>query len=165
MKLFRPMLATGILMTTTLAAQAAAPADWKQSLAKTTDEYFDQVYFHYAPTNGTVAGFHQFDTQLENYSRSSIDEQIAALQKFEQRIAAIQPDMSKADLVPRSDRAMLLGNIHSELLTLQTIRPWEKNADNYSSACANGAFTLMERKFDSPSALRHCPRKTDAGVT
>jgi uncharacterized protein (DUF885 family) len=26
----------------------------------------------------------------------------------------------------------------------------EKNADNYSSACANGAFSLMERKFASP---------------
>jgi len=36
------------------------------------------------------------------------------------------------------------------LLTLETIRPWEKNADNYSSACANGAFTLMERKFAPP---------------
>jgi hypothetical protein len=36
------------------------------------------------------------------------------------------------------------------LLTLETIRPWEKNADNYSSTCANGAFTLMERKFAPP---------------
>jgi hypothetical protein len=33
---------------------------------------------------------------------------------------------------------------------LETIRPWEKNADNYSSTCANGAFVLMERKFASP---------------
>jgi uncharacterized protein (DUF885 family) len=42
---------------------------------------------------------------------------------------------------------MVLGQIHSRLLTLQTIRPWAKDADNYSSACANAAFTLMERKF------------------
>src|ERR1019366_6026500 len=39
----------------------------------------------------------------------------------------------------------------SQLLTLETIRPWEKNADNYSSTCANGAFVLMERKFASPN--------------
>ena len=45
---------------------------------------------------------------------------------------------------------MVLGNIRSTLLTLETIRPWEKNADNYSGACANGAFVLMERKFASP---------------
>ncbi len=42
---------------------------------------------------------------------------------------------------------MVLGQIHSRLLTLQTIRPWAKDADDYSGACANAAFTLMERKF------------------
>ena len=52
--------------------------------------------------------------------------------------------------MPRSDREILLANIHSQLLTLETIRPWEKNADNYSSACANGVFVLMERKFAPP---------------
>jgi hypothetical protein len=45
---------------------------------------------------------------------------------------------------------MVLANIQSQLLTLETIRPWEKNADNYSSTCANAAFVLMERKFASP---------------
>jgi hypothetical protein len=45
---------------------------------------------------------------------------------------------------------MVLANIRSELLTLEVIRPWEKNADNYSGTCANGAFTLMERRFASP---------------
>ena len=55
-----------------------------------------------------------------------------------------------ADFVPRSDREIVLGNIRSQLLTLETIRPWEKNADNYSSTCANGAFVLMERKFAPP---------------
>ena len=44
----------------------------------------------------------------------------------------------------------MLANIRSDLLTLQTIRPWEKNADNYSSTCANAVFVLMERKFASP---------------
>ena len=52
--------------------------------------------------------------------------------------------------MPRSDREIVLANIRSQLLTLETIRPWEKNADNYSSTCANGAFVLMERKFASP---------------
>ena len=41
----------------------------------------------------------------------------------------------------------MLNQIHSRRLTLHTIRPWTKNADEYSSLCANGAFTLMERKF------------------
>ena len=63
---------------------------------------------------------------------------------------AIHSDPAALDLTTRGDREMVLGNIRSTLLTLETIRPWEKNADNYSSTCANGAFTLMERKFASP---------------
>ena len=128
----------------------AEKEDWKQKFNRVSDEYFDQVYFPYSPTSGTLVGYHQYDGQLEDYSRKNIDAEIAVLRIFEKRIEAIHPDDSAADFVPRSDREMVLANIRSTLLTLQTIRPWEKNADNYSSACANGAFVLMERKFASP---------------
>jgi len=128
----------------------AAKENWKQQFTRVSDEYFDQVYFRYSPTNGTLAGYHQYDGQLEDYSRKNIDAEIAALKSFEKRIQAIHPDAAAGDFVPRSDREMVLANISSTLLTLETIRPWEKNADNYSSTCANGAFVLMERKFASP---------------
>jgi len=128
----------------------AATENWKQQFATVSDQYFDQVYFHYGPTNGMLVGYHQYDTQLEDFSRKNIDAEIAALKSFEQRIEAIHPDADAANFVPRSDREIVLANIHSQLLTLETIRPWEKNADNYSSTCANGAFVLMERKFASP---------------
>jgi len=128
----------------------AAKENWKQQFAAVSDEYFDQVYFHYAPTYGTLAGYHQYDAQLEDYSRINIDAEIAALKVFEKRIEAIHSDSAALDLTTRGDREMVLSNIRSELLTLETIRPWEKNADNYSSICANGAFSLMERKFASP---------------
>ena len=128
----------------------AATANWKQQFAKASDGYFDQVYFHYGPTNGTLVGYHQYDTQLEDFSRKNIDAEVSALRKFEQRIEAIQPDDAAADFVPRSDREIVLSTIRSQLLTLETIRPWEKNPDNYSSTCASAAFSLMERKFASP---------------
>jgi len=139
-------MAAGMVMSTAIAAHGAT-ADWKQKLARVSDEYFDQVYFHYAPSAGTMVGFHQYDAQLEDFSRKNIDAEIAALKSYEQRIEAIQPDNSAADFVPRSDREILLSNIRSQLLTLETIRPWEKDADIYSSTCANAAFVLMERKF------------------
>ena len=128
----------------------AAKETWKQQFQTVSDEYLDQVYFHYAPTNGTLAGYHQYDTQFEDFSRKSINAEITALKVFEKRVEAIHSDSAALDLTTRGDREMVLGNIRSTLLTLETIRPWEKNADNYSSTCANGAFTLMERKFASP---------------
>ncbi|MGC1460818.1 MAG: DUF885 domain-containing protein [Terracidiphilus sp.] len=143
------LLAIGVFMLAWIPSYAATE-NWKQQFANASDEYFDQVYFHYGPTNGTLAGYHQYDGQLEDYSRKSIDAEIAALKSFEQRIESIHPDAAATDFVPRSDREMVLGSIQSQLLELETIRPWEKNADNYSSTCANGAFVLMERKFASP---------------
>jgi uncharacterized protein (DUF885 family) len=128
----------------------AANESWKQQFEKVSNDYFDQVYFPYGPTSGTQVGYHQYDTQLEDYSRKNIDAEIAALKSFEKRIEAIHPDAAAADFVPRSDSEIVLSNIRSTLLTLETLRPWEKNADNYSSTCANGAFVLMERKFASP---------------
>jgi uncharacterized protein (DUF885 family) len=141
--------AIGVFMSSAMTARAA-DKDWKSQFEKVSDEYFDQVFFHFAPTQGTLVGYHQYDGQLEDYSRKNIDAEIAALKGFEKRVEAIHPDDAAADFVSRSDREMVLSNIRSALLTLETIRPWEKNADNYSSTCAGGAFALMERKFAPP---------------
>ena len=136
-------------MSTAITAHASNET-WKQQFEKVSDEYLDQVYLRYQPTQGTSAGYHQYDTLLEDYSRRSVEAEIAALKEFEKRIEAIHPDTTAVNFVPRSDREIVLSTIHSRLLTLETIRPWETNADNYASTCANGAFVLMERKFASP---------------
>ena len=149
MKICFALIAIGAIMSTGASARAATN-DWKQQFAKLSDEYFDQAYFPFSPTAGTQVGYHQYDTKLEDFSRKNIDANITALKSFEQRIDAIQPGTNRADFEPRSDREIVLSTIRSELLTLETIRPWEKNADNYSSTCANAAFVLMERKFASP---------------
>ncbi|HUA98657.1 MAG TPA: DUF885 domain-containing protein [Terracidiphilus sp.] len=132
------------------ATAALAHETWQQQLQEVTDEYFDQVYFHYGPTNGTSIGYHQYDAQLEDFSQKTIHAQIVALKSFEQRLQVIQPDNSPDNFVPRTDREIVLSNIRSQLLTLETIRPWAKDADNYSSTCANAAFVLMERNFAPP---------------
>ncbi len=219
-------------MFSAIGAQAATP-DWKQQFARASDDYFDQVYFHYAPSSGTMVGYHQYDAQLEDFSRPNIDAQIVALKsflgKFEEinrlslkalekrrsRIPAGKPESGgvvfNASLSPEgiprilgvasqdpaltpdqieylkqkvstfqyhpyklngvsvetpltinvylddtydpvaADLDIVKSSINSQLLTLETIRPWEKNADTYSSTCANAAFVLMERKFAPPN--------------
>lgn len=134
-------------MSSAITVQAESQSS-KIKFHKAADEYLDNVYFFYQPTAGTTAGYHQYDTRLEDFSSKSINAEIAALTNFEKRVSAIPA--GTLDQTTRGDRTILLGNIHSRLLTLQTIRPSAKNADNYSTACANAAFTLMERKFASP---------------
>jgi uncharacterized protein (DUF885 family) len=111
------------------------------------DQYFSDVYFHYAPTAGTSAGLHQYDTQLEDYSAANIQKQIAALHTYEKKVEAIDP--STLDASVAGDREILLNNIRSQLLTLEIIRPWEKNPDIYSSGITNSAFVIMERPYAS----------------
>ncbi len=135
----------GACMTTALAAHAA---DAKAQFQQVSDEYFDKLYFPTQPTSGTLAGYHQYDTQLEDFSRKKIDAAVADLVFFERRVESIPA--GGLDETTRGDREMVLGNIRSTLLTLETIRPWEKNPDFYSGAISNAAFSLMERKFASP---------------
>lgn len=145
MKAVFSLLVIGVSMSTSVFASAE---NAQQQFQKVSDEYFDQVYLPYGPTGATLTGYHQYDTQLEDYSRKSIDAQVAALYAFEKRVEAIPP--ASLDQTTRGDREMVLSNIRSTLLALEAIRMWEKNPDLYSGGLSNAAFTLMERKFASP---------------
>lgn len=125
MKKIALLLATGACMSLSTTAHAANETAMRQ-FAKVSDEYFDQVFFRYAPSAGTQVGYHQYDAQLEDFSRKSIDAEIAALKGFEKRVAAIPGDADALDLTTRGDREMVMASIRSTLLTLETIRPWEK---------------------------------------
>ena len=127
---------------------------WKKVFVHASDEYFDEVYFPYQPTQGTSAGYHQYDAKIEDFSVATVNAEIAALEKFEKRFQQMRTKAS-FDQATRGDCDMVLGNIRSTLLTLQTIRPWEKDPDFYSTILTNGAFTIMERKFASPDDRLH----------
>jgi uncharacterized protein (DUF885 family) len=111
------------------------------------DQYFSDVYFHFSPSLGTSAGLHQYDMQLEDYSAAGVQKETAALHAYEKKIEAIEP--SALDASVAGDREILLNSIRSTLLTLEVIRPWEKNPDNYSSGITNSVFGIMERPYAS----------------
>src|SRR5271170_1370152 len=80
---------SGDMMTANLHAQAAAYQDVAANFRSLAEQYFEQVYFRFSPTNGTAAGLHQYDAILEDYSRASVDRQIAALKGFETKFDAV----------------------------------------------------------------------------
>ncbi len=128
----------------------AAPAtDADHALASLADEYFDRFWFPNNPTAATQAGIHRYDGRLEDYGRAAVDRQVAELQRYRSRL-------EKFDAAPLSertagDRQLLLSNVRSTLLTLQTIRPWQNNPDTYPSGIAQSALSLMDRNFAAPS--------------
>ncbi|HWZ51770.1 MAG TPA: DUF885 domain-containing protein [Granulicella sp.] len=132
-------------LSTNLPAQRISADGATQTFSTLSDQYFADVYYHFAPTAATTAGLHQYDSQLEDYSEASIHRQIAALHDYQAKISAI--DASALDAPAAADRQILLNSIASNLLTLEIIRPWEKNPDIYSSGITNSVFVLMERPF------------------
>ena len=131
-----------------IAMQAKATGTSEEAdFVKASDEYLDQVYFNYQPTLGTQTGYHQYDMKLENYSRANIEHEVKALKAYEKRIAAIPATPDVMSLSVRGDRALVLSNIRSRLLDIETIRMWEKDPDGYSGTAANAAFTIMERRY------------------
>ena len=140
--------ALAIAMTSTDAHAANYPAATpSENWNAIVDEYFDQVYFKFTPTAGTSDGLHQYDSLLEDYSRAAVDREIAALHSFEKRFLAVDP--KQLNETEAADRLILISFMRSNLLELETIRPWEKNPDIYSSGITNSVYSIMSRKFAS----------------
>ena len=137
------LLAVLLLGATTLPAAVTFDA--------LVDEFFTKAYFHFQPTIATQAGLHQYDAQLEDYSRAQmVDGQADVLRKYEVEFSKLKPDT----LPPyaRGDRQMILNYIHATLLNLSGIRMWEKNPDIYSSGITQSAFNIMSRAYAPPAA-------------
>ena len=127
------------------------------------DQYFDKYYFKFNPSAGTAAGFHQYDTQLEGYSKASLDQQVTTLKNFQKVIGKIDP--LQLSTATRVDHTLVLDDINARLLSLESIRPWEKNPDVYSSGVTNSIFLIMARTFAPPAErLKSLNRAAKASV-
>jgi uncharacterized protein (DUF885 family) len=137
--------------THALRAQTAGIADsgtpGSSEWSKLVDSFFDG-YFKLNPTQGTTAGFHQYDSDLEDYSRKGVDHEIAFAKDYLGRLNNFES--KSLSLEERQDYQLLVNNLKSTLLDLEDIRSWEKNPDHYSSGLTNSAFVIMSRKFAPP---------------
>jgi uncharacterized protein (DUF885 family) len=134
------------------AAHAAATGD--AAFRAIADDYIDHFYLPEHPSDATQLGVHDYDDRLEDYSHAGIVRQVAGLEKHLRRLESVDP--AGLDLQARDDREMLIAGIRSRLLTLQEIRPLEKNPDAYSSGVTNSAFLIMQREYAPlDERLRH----------
>lgn len=128
-----------------LHAQHIAADGAMQTFGVLSNQYFDDFYFKHAPSAATGVGYHQYDTQLEDYSAAGREKQIAELREWQRKIEAVPADGLDAPVA--ADREILLNSIRSQLLTLEVIKPFDKNPDTYSSGVTGAIFVLMERPF------------------
>jgi len=121
-------------------ASSSSPADYETLV----DQYFDQYYtFH--PTAGTSAGFHQYDTMLEDFAAKSRESEINWLNGEKQKFAALPTEHFSQD--QRADLQLVRNKIAAQLLELQDVRMWQRNPSNYSNNATYTVFVLMSRNF------------------
>ena len=102
-------------------------------------------YYQRNPTTATDLGLHQFDGQLEDYSRAALVDELAALARFRTELERIDPKALAEK--NRLDREMLLGWLETRRLTDIEIQPLLRDPDVYSSGLANSAFSLIKRDY------------------
>src|SRR3990167_811410 len=112
---------------------------------KLIDEFFS-IYFYYNPTQGVLAGLHQYDFLLENYNQESVTRKVTTYKKLLNKFKKLYPiNLTNQQL---ADRDQIIAVINSQLLELEKIKMWKKDPDFYSSSIiANGMFVLISRNF------------------
>src|SRR5664279_6527179 len=125
-------------------SEASATAEYNAKV----DQYFD-AYFHFHPSEGTAAGFHQYDNQLEDLSQQGRDAELSFLLGMKQ--AAGYRHIERYSEQQRTDWKLLSNLINARILELQEIRMWQKSPDLYASSATASIFGLMSRKFAPPA--------------
>jgi uncharacterized protein (DUF885 family) len=121
-------------------AQTSSSADFD----KLVDQTFDSLY-KYSPTQATADGFHQYDAQLDDYSRASLDAQTAEIKSSLAKLEAFSS--TGLNESSAADREFLMARLHSLLLELETIQMWRRNPDVYTNTATSAIFVLMSRTF------------------
>jgi hypothetical protein len=148
----KPMIlvASGFLLLLAVASAAALALPPASDFSKFVDEYFEARYA-FRPTEGTAQGFHQYDTKLPDLSRRAIEARIAELKRELARLGSF--DRAKLSFDERIDAELLESQIRGELLTLETLRPWENNPMQYAGLPGGSINGLMKRDF-APASQR-----------
>jgi uncharacterized protein (DUF885 family) len=139
-------------------AACGTASDPPPPAAPSGDAAFNEVarlyledYYKRSPTAATYLGIHRYNELLDDYSRQGVTDAVVSARQFRARVAAIDAASLSSD--NQLDREQLLRAIDSRVLTLETIRPWTRDPDSYSSGLTRTAYIMIKRNF-APAETR-----------
>src|SRR3954469_3104688 len=94
------------------------------------DEYITE-YLAWRPQTGTSLGFHQYDGKVTDFSRASLDSELARLKSFDARLARLNP----ATLTKKGslDYRLLRSAINREIFSFTEMRVYSDNPMTYAT--------------------------------
>jgi uncharacterized protein (DUF885 family) len=137
-----------LLLTSNSPARPAASGS-SAAFGSLLDQFLD-FYYPLHPSAATAAGFHQFDTKLEDFTAAGQEEVARGLKNYLAKFQAL--DGSKLPPDTAADLGWMIANIRGELLEIEDIQPWRKDPEVYSGTATNSIFIVMKRNFAPPEA-------------
>lgn len=107
----------------------AQSQDSDTAFAKLADEYI-QGYLAWRPQAGTALGFHQYDGKVTDFSKASLDRELARLQSFDRRLAEL--DASHLSQPASYDLQILRGAIKREIFSFDQMQVYSQNPMTYA---------------------------------
>jgi uncharacterized protein (DUF885 family) len=156
-------------------AGCSSSAPREQSVAAvSTDAAFNQMadeyltgFLAWRPLEAMQLGFHEYDGKLTDYSRASIDGELARLKEFDRRLAGIKETGLSA---PGSfDFRNLRAGIRRELFSFEEMESYSRNPMTYAGALDVSPYIkrdfapLEERVRGIIAILNQAPAVTAAG--
>jgi hypothetical protein len=128
---------------------ASTPASGSNpAFARFVDIYFESAY-SFGPSQGSAAGFHQYDNKVEDLSTANFARRIATLHWLQKQLDSIRSAPLVLD--DSIDAAMIDGTIKSELQDEEELANWKKNPMPYVGLPGNAVDLLMKRNFAPPA--------------
>ncbi len=143
---FLPLLVTLAILSGT--EPCCSDDSSSRPFAAFVEDYF-QAYYAWKPSEGTAAGFHQYDKQLEDWSAAAMARRIQTVNDLQARLMKVRSGQLTTD--EEIDAEVLDGLMRAELLDLVTLANWRKNPMNYISTPASAIDGLMKRSFAPPA--------------
>ena len=130
------------------------------------DEYLTG-YLAWRPLEAVQLGFHEYDGKLTDYSRGSIDGELARLKEFDHRLGGIQ--MASLSAQGSFDYQDLRAGIRRELFSFQEMEVYSRNPMTYAGALDVSPYIkrdfapLEQRVRGIIAILNQAPKVTAAG--
>jgi uncharacterized protein (DUF885 family) len=127
--LFLIILAAGCAKVSPSRTSSSVDADQKFNRLA---ELYREGFLAWRPGVGTALGFHQYDGKITDFSRRSVDAELARLKQFESELAALD----SSALSPRSsyDFRILRAAVQSERFKFEQTESYTKNPMTYADA-------------------------------
>lgn len=120
-----------ILLVLVFAFFGCNKTDKNEAFEKLSEDYL-KGYLDWRPQSGVALGLHEYDGKMVDYSKKSLDAEIARLKDFDKKFSEI--DSASLSTKEYYDWKLLRSNIKNELFSFEDLKVYNKNPMTYAGS-------------------------------